>query len=261
MGSLLSVGLGFQAELDKGIVSEQLRQQFVRKGILLSEYVRVMTKKKYDRWRIVDEGHNQTYVVKRNRQDKSKLNIYRTDPIMLELLRHPIFVGCAGTAAAGMIIFFARFFLKDLFVNIFYKKIEDYPIYCTSESYPKCNKLHTDLYIINLTDKEQKKEDLEKFLERIFGKDSKHTNTSIEIYNDYPKHPIDTISPDEDFNKNKGKCEKPNDNNGKWEIILKAINRGCILKFNLEHGGTGYPSRFKKRGAGTAIEVKYPRDR
>ena len=76
---LFSVDLTFQTDLDNESISDNLRQSFENQAILLSQDVKVLIEGRGSQWLIVDEGGNQTYAV---RQDKNKLNIYEGDVLL-----------------------------------------------------------------------------------------------------------------------------------------------------------------------------------
>jgi YidC/Oxa1 family membrane protein insertase len=69
---LFSIGSQFQSDLDRGIISEALQEQFKNNSILLSPDVSVSTKDKGEKWLIAD--NNGTYSVI---NDEGRLNIYR----------------------------------------------------------------------------------------------------------------------------------------------------------------------------------------
>ena len=68
---LFSVGLEYQADLDKDNISDNLRQKFKDNKILLSQNITISIKEK--KWLITDEDNKKTYSVKK---EKNKLNIY-----------------------------------------------------------------------------------------------------------------------------------------------------------------------------------------
>lgn len=73
---LFSVNLAFQSSLNKGTEIEDLRSEFRRKGIFLSQNVATAIKKKDNSWVIADAHKKQTYIVRK----AEKLDIYATTP-------------------------------------------------------------------------------------------------------------------------------------------------------------------------------------
>jgi hypothetical protein len=77
-GFLFSIKLDLQSDLENRHPSSDLRQQFEKHDILLSDSdndVSITTEKEGSLWRISDIGRDQMYIVKRIR-DKEMLNIY-----------------------------------------------------------------------------------------------------------------------------------------------------------------------------------------
>jgi len=66
--SLFEVGLNYQADLNSGSISEELRQEFRNNGILLSQNATVSTEKKDSKWIIADK-ENEYYVKKKDKLD------------------------------------------------------------------------------------------------------------------------------------------------------------------------------------------------
>jgi len=86
---LFSVALKFQSDLDNGIVSDELRQEFERNETILSQQITVSTQKPGGRWLIVDGPKK--YSV---RKEEQRLNIYasRLKPEVFGSEQHtPIF--------------------------------------------------------------------------------------------------------------------------------------------------------------------------
>ncbi|MHC4424984.1 MAG: YidC/Oxa1 family insertase periplasmic-domain containing protein [Planctomycetota bacterium] len=69
---LFSIGSQFQSDLDRGIISEALQEQFKNNSILLSPDVSVLTKDKGEKWLIADNKGTYSII-----NEKSQLNIYR----------------------------------------------------------------------------------------------------------------------------------------------------------------------------------------
>lgn len=70
-GLLFSVGVEVQSDLNKGIISEGLRQKFENNGVPFSDDASVLVEETNARWLITDR--DKTYIVKRQ---EGKLNIY-----------------------------------------------------------------------------------------------------------------------------------------------------------------------------------------
>ena len=70
---LLRTDLKFSDQLDrKDELSSDLRQEFEEKDVVLSDNV-VVSVEAIDRWRVMDEDHGRTYIIKR---EADQLNIY-----------------------------------------------------------------------------------------------------------------------------------------------------------------------------------------
>lgn len=72
---LFSVKLALQSDLDKGTGIEELRSEFRRKGIFLSQSS-TSAKKEDNTWAITDAHNKKTYIVRK----AEKLDIYATTP-------------------------------------------------------------------------------------------------------------------------------------------------------------------------------------
>ena len=79
---LLSVDLGFQDDLDRGEISEDLRQEFVASNITLSQNTAIVVEETGNRWNLIDMEHSRTYAI---RQEDNQLKIYKTLAHLVDL--------------------------------------------------------------------------------------------------------------------------------------------------------------------------------
>ena len=87
----LSVELEFEADLDRGEIPENLRQQLVEDGVLLSQNAAIVVKETGNRWKLTDIGNYRTYDIKK---EENQLKVYKT----LELVDREHLVNTATTA-------------------------------------------------------------------------------------------------------------------------------------------------------------------
>ena len=79
---LLSVDLGFQDDLDRGVIPDDLRQQFVDSGITLSQNAAIVVDEAGNRWKLIDTENRRTYAI---RHEDNQLKIYNTLAYLVDL--------------------------------------------------------------------------------------------------------------------------------------------------------------------------------
>lgn len=81
---LLSVDLGFEDDLDRGEIPEDLRQKFVERNITLSPDAAIVVEETGNRWNLIDTENRRTYAI---RQEDDQLKIYKTLANLVDLER------------------------------------------------------------------------------------------------------------------------------------------------------------------------------
>ena len=79
---LLSVDLGFEDDLDRGEIPEDLRQKFVEHNITLSPAAAIVVEETGNRWNLIDTENRRTYAI---RQEDDQLKIYKTLANLVDL--------------------------------------------------------------------------------------------------------------------------------------------------------------------------------
>lgn len=79
---LFSIDLAFRSELDDGNISKELRQEFKKNDVRLSENASVLIAEKDSRWLISNKDNEQKYTV---RKEEDQLSIYRKDDELANL--------------------------------------------------------------------------------------------------------------------------------------------------------------------------------
>ncbi len=81
---LLSAELGVEADLDRGKIPENLRQQFVENGVTLSQSAAIVVAETGNRWKLTDTGNRRTYDI---RKEENQLKVYKTLAHLVNLER------------------------------------------------------------------------------------------------------------------------------------------------------------------------------
>ena len=79
---LFSIDLAFRSDLDDGNISKELRQEFEKNDVRLSENASVLIAEKDSRWLISNKDNEQKYTV---RKEEDQLSIYRKDDELANL--------------------------------------------------------------------------------------------------------------------------------------------------------------------------------
>ena len=79
---LLSVDLGFQEDLDRGEIPEDLRQKFVESSITLSPNAAIVVEETNNRWKLIDPENRRTYDIKK---EDNQLKIHKTFAYLVDL--------------------------------------------------------------------------------------------------------------------------------------------------------------------------------
>jgi hypothetical protein len=87
---LFDVDPQFSSDLDRAIISEDLRRIFEDNGISLSDSSTVSVENQKINWLIIDESASRTYIV---RMDRDQLNVYHKEPSIVYLFKGKIDVG------------------------------------------------------------------------------------------------------------------------------------------------------------------------
>lgn len=91
---LLSIDLEYQSDLDNGVISKDLRQQFKDNNISLSQDAAISTRQRSYKWLIT--GNKRSYIVKK---EYDELNIYTDYPVYGK----PNEVGQIYTSISGLL--------------------------------------------------------------------------------------------------------------------------------------------------------------
>ena len=78
----LAVGLDFGDDLDRGEISENLRQRFVDGGVPLSQNATIVVEEVDNRWKLIDTGNRRTYNI---RKEGNQLKVYKTLEYFVDL--------------------------------------------------------------------------------------------------------------------------------------------------------------------------------
>ena len=80
----LTIGLDFRDNLDRGEISDNLRQKFADGGVPLSQDATIVVEEADNRWKLIDTGNRRTYNI---RQEEKQLKVYKTLEYFVDLER------------------------------------------------------------------------------------------------------------------------------------------------------------------------------
>ena len=79
---VLSVELGFENDLDRGEIPEDLRQRFVEDGVTLSTNAAIVVEETGNRWKLTDAVNGRTYDI---RKEEDQLRVHKTLEHLVDL--------------------------------------------------------------------------------------------------------------------------------------------------------------------------------